>query len=204
MDLTDINKYGFPFYWFVDVYDQLNDSPAYELNIDVKNTIDNAYLINYLNYANFIDEISLIINITPDDKKKYLNEEKKCMLCNKNYPHSFEIFTNFIDFNTKKHLNKQICFDCAYTQYSCSNCDSSFGLEPYENIYLYFDHNSNNSNNASKENKTNLFAPICENCKYSNKDLPLLYLLFKNYKIDIEFVNNDNTNDNNDDENNSK
>lgn len=175
MNLTDIDKYGFPFNWFIDVYEEINGIEK-ALNLYfIKNKINSIYNLHYLNYTKFIDEISILLNISFDDKIKYLKKEKRCTLCKQNYPHSLEIFTTFIDGQTNENLNHTICFYCANTKYFCSNCDLSFGKEPYEHIYIY--------KNEIIDNK---FLTICKKC-YNEENIPLVDLFYKDIKINIEF-----------------
>lgn len=176
MNLNDIDKYGFPFLWFIDTYDKINGfGSALNLNI-IKNKIKKFYDLNYLNYSKFIDKIEFLLNISPSNKIEYLEKEEKCKLCEKNYPHSFEIFREFIDFQTNKKINSKICFDCAHTQYFCSNCNFNLNNEPYEQIYIYAD-----------ENNKNNFLTICKLCYKDKNNIPLISLLYKNVKISIEF-----------------
>ena len=180
MNLSHIDKYGFPFCWFIDTYDEINQQNANCLEHCIKNIIDDNYKKNYLNYLNFIDKIIKLLNISPDEKIKYLQKEIKCVLCNKNYPHSFEIFTEFIDFTTDKNINNNICYDCACGKYVCSNCNTEIILnELYEKIYIY-------TNKDNKNNK-NLYVAICKKCKFLGEDLPLIGLLYKNIELNIEF-----------------
>lgn len=178
MNQSQINKYGFPFCWFIDTYGELNLQNANFFEKSIKNIIDDNYKKNYLNYSNFINEITQLLNISSDEKIKYLQKEIKCILCHKNYPHSFEIFTEFIDFITDKNINNNICYDCAFDKYHCSNCNIELNLiEQYDKIYIY----------TNKDNK-NLYAPICKFCKFFGGDLPLIGLLYKNIELNIEFT----------------
>jgi hypothetical protein len=177
MDLSDVDKYGFPFCWFVDKYDELNELNNKNANLlceITKKSIDEFYKCNYLDYSGFIDEISKLLDISNEDKIKYLEQEKKCLLCNKNYPHSFEIFTDFIDYNSKENINSKICYDCAYSKYNCMNCNQEQYIEPYEKIYIY----------TNCENK-NGYVNLCEKC--INIKLPFISLLYKNFKFEIDF-----------------
>lgn len=176
MNLNNIDKYGFPLCWFVNTYDEINGiGSAYNLD-NIKNRINEFYELNYLNYSKFIDEIETLLNISSSDKIKYLKKEEKCKLCKKNYPHSFEIFRKFIDFQMNKRIGTKICFECAYTQYFCSNCNFDLNNEPYEPIYVY----------TNEDDKSN-FLTICKFCYENKNNIPLISLLYKNTEISIEF-----------------
>lgn len=175
MEFTDIDKYGFPFDWFLEIFDSTNNIRAYNLNCVMKTKINNLYVKNYLNYKKFVDEISCLLNISLEDKNKYLEKEEYCRMCNNHYPHSYELFTEFIDYHTLKIIN--VCFDCGYSKYNCSNCESNFfGYEPYEKIYVY--------SNAEFKNKKLLF---CNKCFLNKDNIPIIGLFFKNVDINIEF-----------------
>ena len=177
--LSDIDKYKFPFNWFIDTYDSLNDTKAYQLDKSIQNKIDQIQLQNALNYPNFIEEITKILNISPNDKMKYLEKEEKCLLCNKNYPFTYEIFINFRDFHTCTDINDKFCFSCSESNFSCANCNGQIEITgPYEQtIYIWTDNSYPNSHMC-----------ICEICKQNNKDLPMVALLYKNIEIQMDLT----------------
>lgn len=187
MDLTDIHKFCFPFNWFIDTYDKINGiGTANNFDENIKNKINQIYIEEHLNYSKFIDKIEILLNISSNDKIKFLEKEIKCKLCKQHYPYnpySFEIFTKYIDWITKKNLNSMICFNCACSQYFCSNCDCK--IELGESIYIY-----------TNENFKYKFLTICETCyfhvQYTNEQMPLFFLFYKDIKINIEFndINN--------------
>ena len=45
-------------------------------------------------------------------------------MCYNHYPHSYQLFTKFIDYHTLKYI--EVCFNCEY----------DFGYEPYEKTYV--------------------------------------------------------------------
>lgn len=178
MVFSVIHKYGFPFNWFIDTYNEINEinriGLTNNLTDDIKNEINEIYIGEHLNYSEFINKVGILLNISSNDKIKFLEKEIKCKLCEQNYPHSFEIFTEFIDWKTKQKINNTICFDCAYSTYTCSNCNFNFGNEPYEHIYIY-----------PNEIFKNKFLTICETCY--NIPIPLFSLFYKDIEINIQY-----------------
>ena len=55
--LTHIQKYGFNFEWFLDVYNEINHLNLNDLDNKNLNLIESCYRNNYLNYHNFIKKI---------------------------------------------------------------------------------------------------------------------------------------------------
>jgi len=135
--MDDNNKYGFSFEWFLIAYDKLN-CPKKVINLDenIKNEIMKIYNKNCLNYVEFIDGISILLNISNDDKIKYLEIETKCIICKKNYPHYWEQFVVIYDLS-KNNITDKLCYDCLYCKYiKCNKCDYDLRNEPYEEIYI--------------------------------------------------------------------
>jgi hypothetical protein len=178
MNLTNNDKYGFPFDWFVETYDELNKTNANELNDDYKIIIDNYYLQYALDYSKFINEISKLLNISHDDKIKYLKKEKCCLLCDEKYPFSFELFIFFKNYTDEKDIT-DICFDCSNLNLTCDNCNKPIEQTgPYEQTIFIHPANSNIFTHVI----------ICEFCKQNNKELPLVSLSTNKIQIQIEFI----------------
>lgn len=175
--MNNVDKFGFPFCWFVDAYDEINGIGASnKLSNDTKTKIDKIYTLNCLNYSKFIELISVLLNISQKDKIEFMKKEQKCVMCKHNYPYSYEIFTNFIDFYTSQKLNLNICFNCAHAKYSCSNCNLNCGSDPYENIYICTDKDIKNK-----------FLTFCKLCYKNRSEIPIVCLFYKDTKINIEF-----------------
>jgi len=130
MALSYSDKYGFPIKWFVDKH--------FDTNFDKKTCqfIDKKYREHYLDYTKFINEISTVLSISSSDISKYLEVEHSCRLCNKYYPYSFEKFTKFIDYDSKKDLTEEICYNCVYSKYNCNKCKKKLNYEPYGIVYI--------------------------------------------------------------------
>ena len=128
--LNHIQKYGFNFEWFLDVYNEINYLNISDLDNKSLNIIESCYRNNYLNYHDFIKIILEKFKMI-DDINIYLSQEKKCLICQNNYPFSLDCFITFYDKN-KSDITKCMCVDCI--QYYTSE-----DIEPYQKIYLDFE-----------------------------------------------------------------
>ena len=153
MNLSVVDKYGFPFSWFIDKYNELNNDNSLHISDEKQDYIDTKYETLYLNYPKFIDYISDYLKISDKDKLEYLNQEYKCVICKEKYPHYLEKFTNYIDYDSKSVLTEDICYDCVYQKYECMKCDTILNDEPYGDMYL----------KLKKENKYEVIK-LCFEC----------------------------------------
>ena len=126
----------FDFEWFIDAYNLANSpNTACMLPEIMKNKIDEAYATHCLNYEQFVNDISLHLSLSNEEKKQYLTQIKYCILCKCNYPCSHELFVHCLDYFTHINITDQLCEPCI-KQYKCNNCCMGFADEPYETVYF--------------------------------------------------------------------
>jgi hypothetical protein len=121
------------FDWFVSTFDELNKPMrATDISSALKESIDMCRA-RHTKYSDFIEDVSLLLNISDTDKERYLSAERHCTKCKIEYPMDHDPLVSII--HDSKDIAGELCESCCHKLMMCDMCGYTVG-GPYEKFYL--------------------------------------------------------------------
>ena len=139
--LNNKERYGFDSNkWFFDILaDLLKEKIKKNKTIfDIEEYAEQLIDIYYDNFKEFINQICIKYDFLDNYKDEFLKQEKRCVLCNINYPNLLNTCRYLYFYQTGMEITNNCCYDCIYGKYrmNCDKCSCYFNENPYHIIYI--------------------------------------------------------------------